>query len=185
MGRLERFVKAVEYLKTKADKPTNDGVSRLLRYNTDSYISDVIGKSKAITPPLLKRMVEFSINPEWIESGKGEMIMHHAPKNGQALDASSVKVTLQDYIDKQEERIQELKRDKDLLYQIINSTLGRIYDDSHTALAYQKAWVKYEAERSSGGNKEKEDEIRYKMSKLVDDELESDELSGNHDETGI
>jgi len=84
------------------------------------------------------------------------------------LPAGNVKITLSDYIEL-------LQTTNERLFAIINSTLGRIYDDSHTALAYQKAWVKYEAERSAGGDKDKEDEIRYKMSKLVDDELQGDE----------
>lgn len=87
MDKLNRFIKAVEYLKTKADKPTNEEVSRLLRYKTLSYISDVIGGSKPITDLLLDRMVEKSINKDWIETGKGQMVIenpkgitHYLPK---------------------------------------------------------------------------------------------------------
>lgn len=93
------------------------------------------------------------------------------------LSTAGLNITLQDYINL-------LHRENDRLFTILNSTLGRIHDDSQTALAYQKAWVRYEAERSSDGNKEKEEEIRYKMSKLVDDELQGGEESGNQDETG-
>jgi hypothetical protein len=85
MERLERFKKAVEYLKQKADAPTNEGVARLLRYGAENYISDVLGESKAINKSLLRRMVEFSISPDWIETGKGSMIIDkpeefHPPK---------------------------------------------------------------------------------------------------------
>lgn len=107
MERLERFIKAVDYLKAQAEEPTNEGVTKLLRYKALNYISDVIGESKEINPLLLERMVEFSINPEWIETGKGEMIKPPPPKKSSKneksveaiLDASTVKVTLQDYID--------------------------------------------------------------------------------------
>jgi len=75
MEQIERFKKAVEYLKTKAKKPTNEEVSRLLRYKTLSYISDVIGGSKPINDLLLDRMVENSINKEWVETGKGKMLI--------------------------------------------------------------------------------------------------------------
>jgi hypothetical protein len=91
------------------------------------------------------------------------------------LSTKGVNITLQDYIDL-------LHRENDRLFTLLNSTLGRIHDDSRASLAYQKAWVKYEAERSSGGDKQKEDQIKYKMSKLVDDELKNETLSGNHDE---
>lgn len=98
-----------------------------------------------------------------------------AKEGNYKLSSAGVNITLQDYID-------VLNRENERLFAILNSTLIRISDDSHTGLAYQKAWVKYEAERSSGGDKQKEDEIRYKMSKLVDDELKNDSESGSHDE---
>jgi hypothetical protein len=75
MEELERFKRAVEYLKTKAKKPTNEAVSELLRYKTLSYISDVIGGSKPISPLLLDRMVEYSINKDWVTTGKGQMLL--------------------------------------------------------------------------------------------------------------
>jgi hypothetical protein len=143
MERLERFIKAVEYLKLFADKPTNDGVSRLLRYNTDSYISDVIGQSKPISPQLLKRMVEFSINPECIETGFGEMVIKKK-NDDKLLDASTVKITLQDYIDllksinqKEEEREKELlKIIKDLAagQKAISETLTPIKEKTEELL---------------------------------------------------
>jgi transcriptional regulator with XRE-family HTH domain len=109
---------------------------------------------------------------------------YNSPKEGNyTLNPTGVNVTLQDYINIQELRIKELSQDKEWFKSIINSTLGRIHDDTHTALAYQKAWVKFEAERSSEGNKRIENELRYKMSKLVDDELKNDDEFGNHDET--
>lgn len=112
MERLERFVKAIEYLKTKAKDDTNEGVAKLLRYKALNYISDVIGGSKEINPLLLERMVEFSINPEWIETGKGEMLFEaHPPEPttsrvnedhdiyNTVLPLGDLKVTLKDYVD--------------------------------------------------------------------------------------
>jgi hypothetical protein len=121
MERLERFIKAVEYLKPLAAEATNEGVSRLLKYKSSNYISDIIGGSKPLTPFVLERMVEYSINPDWIETGKGSMLMpakltevKKDPSNI-LLDTSTINVTLQDYIDllkamntKEEERGKEL-----------------------------------------------------------------------------
>jgi hypothetical protein len=122
MERLDRFIKAVEYLKPFASEPTNEGVSRLLKYKTLNYISDIIGGSKPITPFVLERMVEFSINIDWIETGKGAMLLPNKQNIGNRkdpaqikLDTSTVNVTLQDYINllmemksKEEERGKEL-----------------------------------------------------------------------------
>lgn len=122
MERLKRFITAVDYLKTVAEEPTNEGVAKLLKYKALNYISDIIGGSKEINPFVLERMVEYSINPEWVESGEGEMLkppLNKVPLNKDPghilLDTSTVKVTLQDYIDllkamnyKEEERGKEL-----------------------------------------------------------------------------
>jgi hypothetical protein len=122
MERLKRFIVAVEYLKTKAEEPTNEGVAKLLKYKALNYISDIIGGSKEINPFVLERMVEFSINPDWIETGNGEMVKPPPKRQDDnettshvILDTSTVKVTLQDYIDllktinkKEEERGKEL-----------------------------------------------------------------------------
>lgn len=96
--------------------------------------------------------------------------------SNQRLSAKGVNITLQDYINL-------LHRENDRLFTLLNSTLVQIHDDTRYALAYQKAWVKYEAERSAGGNKKQEAEIRYKMSKLVDDEIHGEDESDIHDET--
>lgn len=216
MEQLERFKKAIEYLKTKADKPTNDSVSRLLRYKTLSYISDVIGGSKPITDLLLDRMVENSINKEWIETGKGKMLLEPQPggivitdnkvilielktASGKTLhvkpEGASEIALLNAFLEERDRvidtlneekqaRIDELNKHKDDLLQIINSTLNQIHDDSRAALAYQKAWVKYEAEKVAKGNKQTEDQLRYKMSKLVDDELQGGESFDNQKEIG-
>lgn len=223
MEQLERFKKAIEYLKTKAEKPTNDAVSKLLRYKTPSYISDVIGGSKPITDLLLDRMVDNSINKEWIETGKGKMLLEPQPSGIVITDNKVILIELKTASGKtlhvkpegaseialfnafleerdrvmeernriiekveteKQARIDELNKHKDDLLQIINSTLNQIHDDSRAALAYQKAWVKYEAEKVAKGNKQTEDQLRYKMSKLVDDELQGGESFDNPQEIG-
>jgi len=67
-----------------------------------------------------------------------------------------------------------LKTTNDKLLYILSSTLGQIHEDSRYSVAYQKAWVKYEAERVSGGDKQKEAEVNYKLNKLVDDVIENE-----------
>lgn len=135
-------------------------------------ISKMLKGKKTITDKFLT-----SFNEKFPEKHKSsEELKTEQESSNYTLPAGNVKITLDDYIEL-------LQTTNERLFAIINSTLGRISDDSHTALAYQKAWVKYEAERSAGGDKDKEAEIRYKMSKLVDDELQGGELSGNHDES--
>lgn len=91
------------------------------------------------------------------------------------LSTKGLNITLQDYIDL-------LKTTNEKLFTIINSTLGQIHEDSRYSLAYQKSWVRYEAEKVSNGNKEREEEIIYKMNRLVDDEIKSGEPLDNRDE---
>lgn len=93
-------------------------------------------------------------------------------------------VTLQDYIDKQEQRIAELKRDKDMLYALLNSNLVSLKEGQQIMIAYQKAWVDHVAERESKGDQRKKEEIAYKMGKLVDDILMGDSYTGTHVESG-
>jgi hypothetical protein len=126
MERIERFIKAIEYLKTKAKEPTNEGVAKLLRYKAANYISDVIGGSKELNDLLLERMVEFSINADWIKTGKGSMLLLEMQSStsqvnedpadyNKSLPLGDLKVTLKDYIDlwksmvgKEEDRNKEL-----------------------------------------------------------------------------
>jgi transcriptional regulator with XRE-family HTH domain len=143
-------------------------IERITQYKD---IVEATGYDKSTVSEYARGIVKASAEFETeFEKGFGINLKdYQTPKEGNYnLSTVGVNVTLQDYIDL-------LNRENDRLFTLLNSTLGRIHEDSHTTLAYQKAWVRYEAERSSGGNKEKEDEIRYKMSKLVDDELQNDE----------
>ena len=129
MEPLERFIKAIEYLKTKADAPTNEGVARLLRYNAENYISDVIGGSKDINKQLLKRMVEFSINPDWVKTGKGKMILESQSSEpplsqvnedpadyNKVIPLGDINITVKDIIE-------DLKIDKKKLQNTIDANL--------------------------------------------------------------
>lgn len=69
-------------------------------------------------------------------------------------------ITLQDYIN-------EIKDSRDRWHSLVSSILDHIERDTKAALAHQKAWVEYEAERASGGDDDKKDEIMNKMGKLV------------------
>lgn len=130
------------------------------------YVSDVINRKKEPSEDFLKAFYKKFSNSSQRSSEVDNYV----------LPLGEVKVTLKDYIDL-------LKNTNDKLLTILSSTLGEIHEDSRYALAYQKAWVKYEAEKVSGGNRKKEAEIRYKMSKLVDDEIMFGEEAGNYDET--
>lgn len=81
-------------------------------------------------------------------------------------------------------RIEELKKDKEELTSKLNSILERIYGGQQLALAYQKAWVDYEAEKAAKGDLKKKKEIQYKMGKLVDGIIQNDASTGILDETG-
>lgn len=165
-GMIDQFYRDVEMLGLKypvAEITKKTGLSK-------GQVSQVLSRKLSPSEQLITKFYKgFNIVPNDKNSKKGN------PSPSHYLDNSDVKITLQDYINL-------LHRENERLFTILNSALGRISEDSHTGLAYQKAWVKYEAERASGGDKQKEAEIRYKMSKLVDDELRIDDESGNPDE---
>lgn len=159
---------AITYLKSIKRIIYDKDIAEVTGYNKSTVSEYVRGIEKASSDFEDEFERKFGISLEDYET----------PQTGNyKLSTAGLNITLQDYIDL-------LHRENDRLFTILNSTLGRIHDDSHTALAYQKAWVKYEAERASNGNKQKEAEIIYKMSKLVDDELQDDDESDNPDEIG-
>lgn len=86
-------------------------------------------------------------------------------------------VTLQDYID-------DLKRDKATLYALANSILDQIKLDTKTALAYQMAWVEYEAERAAKGDEQLKLELIHRMNTLVRSYLPGRVVVGSESETG-
>jgi hypothetical protein len=144
MDRLNRFIKAVEYLKTRAEEPTNESVAKLLRYKSLNYISDIIGGSKEISPFVLERMVEFSINKEWVDTGKGNMLLAKAyPENNnitmteepkgeyeRALPLGDLKITLKDYFNLLEEKARKAEERERELLDIIKRSLKNIETNS-------------------------------------------------------
>ena len=197
MNQLERFKKAIEYLKGKAAEATNEGVSRLLRYNTDNYISDVLGGSKPINKQLLKRMVEYSINPEWIETGRGNMLSTSKGPDGVFLsnqntiilielktasgkpfhvkpDGADQIALLNAFLEERDKRIEELSKDKLDLMNLLNSGLGDISKIQKAIFAMVRTGLEYEAAVASRGDKKKEAEMLSSLTKLNHKNLEID-----------
>lgn len=137
------------------------------------YVSDVLNKKKEPSEDFIQTFYKKFSNSS----------QSSTENDNYALPMGGVQLTLQDYLNMQEQRITELRRDKDLLYQMLNSTLGQIHSDQQVAIAYQKAWVEYEAERVSEGDESKKKKIMYKMGKLVDGKLKGKPLEGSPGET--
>lgn len=104
--------------------------------------------------------------------------------NENNLLPNNATVTLADYIRLQDERIQELKKDKEWLQDIVNSSLLKISTDQQYVLAYQKAFVDYEADQVSKGDQKLKEEIKYKMNTLVDGIIQNDASMDNDGGSG-
>lgn len=112
------------------------------------------------------------------------VLLDEKPSNGAEQGAkpsevilTGAHVTLQDHIDL-------LKDYNNKLFALLNSNLGTLLDKQETAIAYQKAWVHYEAEKASGGDPGKKEEIMNKMRIILDEQKFGGALSGNQSETG-
>lgn len=110
------------------------------------------------------------------ETNVSEQAREDRQKLTDPLPMGDVNITLKDYIDL-------LKYTNERLFATLNSTLGQIHSDQQVALAYQKAWVEYEAERASEGDESKKKKIMYKMSKLVDGKMKDKPSTGSPGET--
>lgn len=76
MNSKERLVKALDYLKEQNPKLSNPVISRVLNYNANNYVADILSGAKPINALFLKRLkLEYSINPEWIQKGIGNMLV--------------------------------------------------------------------------------------------------------------
>lgn len=72
----QRLIKALDYLKELNPSLGNPGISKALKYRSDNYVADIIRGQKAINQIFLEKLkLEYSINPDWVLSGKGEMIV--------------------------------------------------------------------------------------------------------------
>lgn len=143
------------------------------RSSLSKFINDE--EERPVTKSLLRDFM--NVYPTYFNGGNKSNTTEMPP--GNTLLTGPTSVTLQDYINKQEERINELRRDKEVLYGIVNSTLMKIAESQVIALAYQKAWVEYEAEKQALGDQRKKEDIMYKMSTLVDDKIKNDATDGS------
>lgn len=159
----------------EATGKTEEWISTTLERN-EGYISQLRSREKKEGRPQVSRKfysLLADLHRKTLQnatSGNKENVLN------QPLPLGDVTVTLKDYIDL-------LKYTNDRLFATLNSTLGQIHNDQQVALAYQKAWVEYEAEKESAGDESKKKKLMYKMGKLVDGKLKGKPSEGNPGET--
>jgi transcriptional regulator with XRE-family HTH domain len=73
-----------------------------------------------------------------------------------------------------EERAKRAEAANDRLMALLESNLGMLHIEARIGLAYQKAWVEYEAEKASGGDKKKKKEILDRMDRLIREKIQVD-----------
>lgn len=79
MTPIDRLKETIAILKNIRKGLTNQMISKELGYNSETYVSDIIGGSKRINDSFLKKLKNvYSINGEWIMQGKGEMFVDEA-----------------------------------------------------------------------------------------------------------
>lgn len=100
------------------------------------------------------------------------------------LSSANVNVTLQDYIDLLTKTNKDLAQTNEKLVGIINSALLQIRTDQQYTLAYLKAGVEHQAEMEAQGDPRKQEELVYKMGKLVDGKIQDAESMGTRAESG-
>lgn len=154
---------------------TEEWISTTLERN-EGYISQLRSREKKEGKPHVSRKfysLLVDLHKKTLQNAReGKEVR----ENDRPLPIGDVNVTLKDYIDL-------LKQTNDRLFMALNSGLGRIHSDQQVALAYQKAWVEYEAERASEGDESKKKKIIYKMGKLVDGIMQDKPSEGNPGET--
>lgn len=173
-------IKDVETLLSSIGVVTSEqeqAVCKALDYN-EGYISQLRSRekdtgAKQVSPKFFKQVAAFVRST--LQNAKNDTAHGTFVPALAVLGSQGVNITLQDYLDLQKQMIQQLNEDKEKLYGIINSGLAKISKDQQYALAYQKAWVDREAEKESGGDKQKKNQIKAKMGKLVDGFLPPDE----------
>lgn len=125
----------------------------------------------------------WGINMDYLLTGKGHPF--DAAQSREATGAhvangsplTGAHVTLQDHINL-------LKDYNEKLFTLLNSSLGSLQEGQRAAIAYQKAWVDHIAEKESGGDPDKKEDLKYKFGKLVDDILSGAVVSGIQTGTG-
>lgn len=89
MTELDRLKEAIEILKKTRRNLTNQLISSELSYNSQNYVSDILGGSKGITKLFLKRLeVVYSISEKWIMTGKGKMFVDEGTNSNTVAEQS-------------------------------------------------------------------------------------------------
>lgn len=163
----ERFINEYYRLKRAGKLPPNVELAAIMEIKTPSTISNILVRKQ-------------NIKPEAWELFRNKFRISEAEGNGQPTPdtpLTGAHVTLQDYID-------DLRRDKETLYALANSILDQIKLDTKTALAYQMAWVEYEAERAAKGDEQLKLELIHRMNTLVRSYLPGRAAVSNESEIG-
>lgn len=169
----KELVAAVEDLRNRKIIKQDADIVEKMGYSK-STVSGYIGGNVKASKKFLKKF-ENSFGVLLTDYKNGD-----TPLNGQQKPSdplTGAHVTLQDYID-------DLKRDKATLYALANSILDQIKLDTKATLAYQMAWVEYEAERAAKGDEQLKLELIHKMNTLVRSYLPGRAVVGSEIETG-
>lgn len=78
-----------------------------------------------------------------------------------------------------EERAKRAEEQNDRLMALLESNLNMLHTEVRVGLAYQKAWVEYEAEKVGKGNEAKQQEVLDKMNRLVRSKIKVDPKRDN------
>jgi phage repressor protein C with HTH and peptisase S24 domain len=82
MNSTLRLQKAIDFIKSKDADLTNALIATALGYRSKTYITDMLGEGKTISRIFLEKLQnEFSISADWIETGKGEMLIDIPKEN--------------------------------------------------------------------------------------------------------
>lgn len=166
MKSKERLIEALNYLKTQDPSLSNPDISRALKYETDNYVTDIIAGRKKVTPLFLKRLnLEYSINTDWVQTGRGKMIDEG---NDQAkMIKGKGDPSVVNGVDYHEKYIKTLEDDKKRYLRIIESSLKNIASDQQYFHAEFRAAVKRATERFVQDNHEQADQELHKIGKYA------------------
>lgn len=78
-----------------------------------------------------------------------------------------------------EERAKRAEEQNDRLMALLESNLNMLHTEVRVGLAYQKAWVEYEAEKAAQGDEKKQQEVLDKMGRLVRSKIKVDPKTDN------
>jgi hypothetical protein len=82
MDSIERLKIVLESIRIQHQGITNEQIALNLRYRTKGYLSDILNGSKPINTVFLDRIkTEYSVNPDWVLKGKGDMFFEKKADN--------------------------------------------------------------------------------------------------------